>query len=61
MGEVVHFKRPSLAERHRGKTLCGSGFHKWEIVQEKSFDVKQGKLVTLYRCARCQATKNEAR
>ncbi len=61
MGEVVPFKRPSLAERYRGKTLCDSGFHKWEIVQEKSFDVKQGKLVTSYRCARCQAIKNETR
>ena len=61
MGEVVPFKRPSLAERHRGKTLCDSGFHKWEIVQQNAFDVKRGKLVTQLRCVRCQATKNEAR
>ena len=61
MGEVVKFKRPTLAQKHRGKTLCDSGFHQWEIVQENSFDVKRGKLVTLLRCARCQATRNEGR
>jgi hypothetical protein len=31
------------------------------VVKENQFDVKQGKLVTLYRCARCGATKTEAR
>jgi len=61
MGEVVKFKRPSLADKHRGKTLCASGFHKWEVVQDKGFDVKQGKLVTFYQCARCAATKVERR
>ena len=57
MGEVVKFKRPSLKERHKGKTLCKSGFHKWEPVNENPFDVKQGKLVTQYRCCRCGATR----
>ena len=57
MGEVVKFKRPSLKERHKGKTLCKSGFHKWEAVNETPFDVKQGKLVTRYRCHRCGATR----
>lgn len=61
MGDVVAFKKPKLSEKHKGKTLCKSGFHKWEVVQEKQFDVKQGKLVTLYRCKRCGATKSEAR
>lgn len=60
MGEVVKFKRPKLSEKHKGKTLCKSGFHKWEIIQEKQFDVQQGRLVTLYRCIRCGATKNKA-
>ena len=45
----------------RGKTLCGSGFHKWEIVQQQRFDVKQGRLVTVSRCRRCGAEKTEAR
>lgn len=59
MGEVLKFRQPTLAEKHRGKSLCVSGFHKWEIVQEKAFDVRQGKLVTLSRCRRCSASKVE--
>lgn len=61
MGEVVKFKKPKLSEKHKGKTLCKSGFHKWKIVQQQRFDVKQGKLVTVYRCERCGQTKSEAR
>ena len=61
MGDVIPFRKPKASEKHRGKTLCRSGFHKWEVVTEKKFDVKQGKLVTAYRCKRCGATKNEAR
>lgn len=48
-------------EKHKGKTLCRSGFHKWDVVKEKQFDVKQGKLVTVYRCSRCGEQKVEAR
>ncbi|WP_086931010.1 hypothetical protein [Agarilytica rhodophyticola] len=59
MGEVVQFKRKSLADKHKGKSLCRSGFHKWKIKQEKQFDVKTGKLVTLYICARCGKEKVE--
>ena len=61
MGDVVKFKKPKLSEKHKGKTLCKSGFHKWEIVQEKQFDVKRGKLVTVYQCSRCGEKKTEAR
>jgi hypothetical protein len=59
MGDVVPFKRPSLKEKFKGSSLCRDGFHKWEVVKEKQFDVKQGKLVTVYRCSRCgkQQTK----
>ncbi|MCP5161808.1 MAG: hypothetical protein H7A00_09095 [Hahellaceae bacterium] len=57
MGEIIPFKRPSAKERHKGKSLCVNGFHKWSIVKEKQFDVKQGKLVTLYVCERCGQTK----
>ncbi len=60
MGDVVQFRRPKPSEKHKGKGLCKSGFHKWEIVQEKQFDVKQGKLVTLYKCFRCGVTKTSA-
>ncbi|MDG9671688.1 hypothetical protein ONV78_28385 [Hahella sp. CR1] len=57
MGDVVPFKRPSLKKKAKGKTLCRNGFHKWEISKEKQFDVKSGKLVTVYRCARCGEQK----
>jgi hypothetical protein len=39
-------------KRAEGKTLCGSGFHKWESKPAR-FDVKHGKLVTPERCSRC--------
>lgn len=61
MGDVIRFKRPSLQEKHKGKTLCRSGFHKWEVVKGNPFDVKLGKLVTRYRCCRCGATRVESR
>lgn len=61
MGDILPFKKPKASEKHKGKTLCGDGFHKWEVLQEKQFDVKRGRLVTLYRCSRCGATKSETR
>jgi len=39
--------------------LSRSGFHKWQIVNEKDFDVKQGKLITAYQCKRCHKIKNK--
>lgn len=60
MGEVVRFNRPGAKEKHRGNTLCRRGFHKWEVQNERPFDVKSGRLVTLYRCKRCGATRTEA-
>ena len=53
MGDVIRFKKKSLKQKHKGKTLCKSGFHKWEIETENQFDVKQGKLVTKEKCKRC--------
>ena len=61
MGEIVKFRKPAAAVKHKGKTLCKSGFHRWEVVPGKPFDVKQGKLVTHFRCSRCGATRIEAR
>jgi len=58
MGEVVRFKKPTLKDKHKGKTLCRSGFHKWEVDKSKPFSVKAGKLVTMYHCLRCGATKS---
>lgn len=57
MADILPFKRKSPFEKHKGKSLCRSGFHKWKPCSEKQFDVKQGKLVTRYRCQRCSAEK----
>ncbi|PCK07236.1 MAG: hypothetical protein COA42_15395 [Alteromonadaceae bacterium] len=61
MGDILEFKRKSSQEKHRGKTLCRNGFHKWRIKVDKKFDVKQGKLVTLSICERCGKEKTELR
>lgn len=61
MGEILPFKRPKPSEKHKGKHLCRSGFHKWQVEKTLPFDVKSGKLVTLYRCSRCGTTRNETR
>jgi len=59
MNNVIQFKKPMLKEKHKGRTLCKSGFHKWEVV-ETPFDVKKGKMITTYRCSRCGNTKIES-
>ena len=61
MGEVLRFKKPKPGEKHQGKTLCAHGFHKWKVLSENRFDVKQGKLVTSFACERCGAVKNKSR
>lgn len=61
MSNILPFKRPTDFEKHKGKTLCRSGFHKWVVVKDKQFDVKQGKLVTVYKCSRCGEQKVEAK
>lgn len=60
MSNVVSFKKPRAAKKHRGNTLCRRGFHKWEVV-DTPFDTRQGRLVTCYRCARCGTEKTEGR
>ena len=61
MGEVLQFKKATPSEKFKHRGLCRSNFHKWEVLSERRFDVKQGKLVTAYRCARCGITKTEAK
>ncbi|MGH8492227.1 MAG: hypothetical protein ACRERR_03845 [Moraxellaceae bacterium] len=56
MSNVLPFKKPAA----KPKGLCEHGFHKWKIVQEKQFDVKQGRLVTAYECERCGDKKVKA-
>ena len=60
MGDVIQFKKPSLKDKHKGNTLCKNNFHKWEIVATP-FDVKQGKMLTTYRCKRCGKTRTESK
>jgi hypothetical protein len=60
MGDVVPFKKPSLKKKAEGNMLCKRGFHKWMVDKARQFDVKQGRLVTVYRCARCGITRTEA-
>lgn len=57
---ILPFKRPTAAQKHKGKTLCREGFHKWKVVTNNKFDTKQGKLVTVYECARCGKQKVKA-
>lgn len=61
MTNILRFRKPSPQDRNRGKTLCLHDFHKWKIVTARKFDVKQGRLVTLYRCQRCGKEKTELR
>lgn len=60
MGDVLPFKRPKLQDKFKGQSLCRDGFHKWEVVTDKRFDVKQGRLVTVYRCSRCGKQQTKA-
>lgn len=57
MADVIPFRKPSLKEKHKGNTLCRHGHHKWQVDTAKQFDVKQGKLVTVYNCVRCLKKK----
>lgn len=63
MSDVVSLQKHRqalLQKKGKQSTLCGNGFHSWEIVNSNRFDVKLGKLVTAYRCKRCAATKVES-
>lgn len=60
MGNVIQFKKLRLKDKHKGRSLCKSGFHKWEVL-ETPFNVNKGKLLTTYRCLRCGETKTESK
>ncbi|MCD6060035.1 MAG: hypothetical protein K0S16_346 [Moraxellaceae bacterium] len=55
MADILPFKKPV-----KPLGLCQHGFHKWKIRNDKQFDVKLGKLVTVYRCERCGEQKVKA-
>lgn len=53
---IIQFRKAKserTQKRAEGKTLCDSGFHKWQVVKQSQFDVKLGKLVTVEQCQRC--------
>lgn len=41
-------------------TLCRNGHHRWKVWKNLPFDVRQGKLVTVYRCERCGKQRSAA-
>ncbi len=53
---IAELRKARQRERARS-SLCREGHHKWQVVKERQFDVKRGKLVTLYRCQRCGAER----
>jgi hypothetical protein len=64
MSDVVSLqkhRKALLQKKGKQSTLCGNNFHSWIVVKDSVFDVKQGRLVTQYRCKRCGAVKTEAR
>lgn len=56
MSNVLPFKKPEA----KTKGLCQHGFHRWKIVTAQQFDVKQGRLVTVFACERCGEKKVKA-
>tara|TARA_R110002073_G_scaffold334117_2_gene522989 strand:+ start:221 stop:412 length:192 start_codon:yes stop_codon:yes gene_type:complete len=58
---IVSFAKARKKQTEKNKLgMCQHGFHKWKIWQNKQFDSKQGKLVTVYRCERCNKEKVKA-
>jgi len=57
VGDILEFKQKKPSSK--GKTLCASNHHKWKVETNRKFDVKRGKLLTVYRCERCGVLKNK--
>lgn len=55
MGDVIRFDQARKKKPRRG--MCQHDIHKWRVVSESRFDVKQGRLVTVYRCEHCGKEK----
>ena len=55
--DLNKLRKQRRKERGSGSTLCRSGFNQWKDDEAKQFDVKQGRLVSVQRCARCNATR----
>lgn len=59
MSKILPFRKPSPTAKNKGKTLCLHDFHKWKVVTKTQFDVKHGKLVSVWRCERCGKEKTQ--
>ncbi len=57
--DLISFKKEKK-KRAKKLGMCQHGFHKWKIFQDKQFDTKAGKLITIYRCTNCPAQKVKA-
>lgn len=58
MGDILPFKRKQAPPK---SSLCANGHHRWVVVKADPFDVKQGRLVTRYRCEKCGKERVESR
>ncbi len=58
MADILQFKpRKAATLDGKGGSLCREGHHSWKVETKSRFDVKQGKLVTVYCCKRCGKKK----
>ena len=53
MADILEF-RP---RKPRRLGLCQYDHHAWQASKDRRFDVKQGRLVTHFRCTRCGVTR----
>ncbi|MDB6061444.1 MAG: hypothetical protein JWM78_1547 [Verrucomicrobiaceae bacterium] len=61
MADILPFQRKPKTPATKRSALCANGHHRWVVWQSKPFDVKRGKLVTVYRCERCGAERSESK
>lgn len=55
--DLNRYRKDRRKRRGKASTLCKSGFHKWTDDGRKQFDVKQGRLVSVQKCAHCGQTR----
>lgn len=60
MADILPFRSGKRRPATKVSTLCREGHHSWQLETKSRFDVKQGKLVTIYRCRHCTAVKTTA-
>lgn len=53
------FGADARRKKHKRSSLCENGHHKWEVKNTQQFDVRRGKLITVYLCSRCGQVKNK--